>query len=78
MECVMSSRVSPTLQRIVPRQFDSRRPGRAVWATNLVEAWIERYRQRRALLELSDHMLKDIGISRSEAEREGRKPFWRA
>ena len=47
-------------------------------AAGLIEAWIERYRQRRALLELSDHMLKDIGISRIEAEHEGRKPFWRA
>jgi uncharacterized protein YjiS (DUF1127 family) len=44
----------------------------------LLELWSERRRQRRALLELSDHVLKDIGISRSEALQEGRKPFWRA
>jgi uncharacterized protein YjiS (DUF1127 family) len=44
----------------------------------LLERWIERHRQRRALRELSDHVLKDIGISRAEAEREGRKPFWMA
>ena len=44
----------------------------------LIERWSERHRQRRALLELSDHVLKDIGISRGEAEREGRKPFWMA
>ena len=43
-----------------------------------VEQWSERHRQRRALLELSDHVLKDIGISRGEAEREGRRPFWMA
>jgi uncharacterized protein YjiS (DUF1127 family) len=42
----------------------------------LVETWLQRRRQRRALLELSDHVLKDIGISRSEALQEGRKPFW--
>jgi uncharacterized protein YjiS (DUF1127 family) len=42
----------------------------------LVEAWIERHRQRRALRELSDHVLKDTGVSRSDAEREGSKPFW--
>jgi uncharacterized protein YjiS (DUF1127 family) len=29
------------------------------------------------LLELNDHMLKDIGINRCEAMLEGRKPFWR-
>lgn len=45
--------------------------------SRLVDAWSERRRQRVALLELSDHMLKDIGIGRGEAYREGRKPFWR-
>lgn len=42
----------------------------------LFDAWLERRRQRRALLELSDHMLKDIGVSRSDAVQEGMKPFW--
>ncbi len=39
--------------------------------------WYEVYRQRRALLGLDDAMLKDIGISRADALREGNKPFWR-
>ena len=39
--------------------------------------WAEVSRQRRALLALSDDMLKDIGISRSQADFEGSKPFWR-
>lgn len=34
------------------------------------------YRQRRALLALSDAMLKDIGISRADALHEGSKGFW--
>jgi len=38
--------------------------------------WYELARQRRALLALNDHMLKDIGISRAEAEREASRPFW--
>jgi uncharacterized protein YjiS (DUF1127 family) len=38
--------------------------------------WHELARQRRALLALNDHMLKDIGISRAEAEREASRPFW--
>ena len=42
----------------------------------LVETWLERRRQRLALLELSDHMLKDVGLSRLDAYREGRKSFW--
>lgn len=37
----------------------------------------QRYRSRRDLLTLDDRMLKDIGISRADAVREGDKPFWR-
>lgn len=40
--------------------------------------WRERARQRRALLRMSDRMMDDIGISRSEALAEAAKPFWRA
>jgi uncharacterized protein YjiS (DUF1127 family) len=40
-------------------------------------AWHERRRQRRALLGLGDDLLKDIGVSRADAWREGTKPFWR-
>ena len=42
-----------------------------------VLAWVERARQRRHLGELSDHMLKDIGLSRADVEAEVAKPFWR-
>ncbi|TDQ86396.1 uncharacterized protein YjiS (DUF1127 family) [Dongia mobilis] len=37
----------------------------------------ERARQRRQLAGLSDALLKDIGISRADAEREATQPFWR-
>ena len=33
---------------------------------------------RQRLLMLDDHLLKDIGLSRADAEREGRKSFWKA
>ena len=36
-----------------------------------------RYRQRRRLLEMDDRRLKDIGTTREQAEREGRKPLWK-
>lgn len=49
----------------------------AVRLTTMFETWAERRRQRLTLGALSDHALKDIGLSRSEAEREARKPFWR-
>jgi uncharacterized protein YjiS (DUF1127 family) len=42
-----------------------------------VLGWLERARQRRHLSELSDHMLKDIGLSRADVEAEAVKPFWR-
>jgi uncharacterized protein YjiS (DUF1127 family) len=38
---------------------------------------VERARQRRALASLDDHMLRDIGITRSEAWQECAIPFWR-
>lgn len=37
-----------------------------------VEAWVER-RQRRALLALNDHALKDFGLSSADAWQEGNK-----
>jgi len=39
---------------------------------------IERSKQRRQLLEMDDRQLKDIGITRLEAEQEARKPIWRS
>ncbi|MHB2267654.1 DUF1127 domain-containing protein [Aliihoeflea sp. PC F10.4] len=39
--------------------------------------WPQRRDQRARLLELEPHELRDIGIDRDEALREGCKPFWR-
>jgi uncharacterized protein YjiS (DUF1127 family) len=39
--------------------------------------WHTLARQRRMLLKLDNNALKDIGISRADAVREGEKPFWR-
>jgi uncharacterized protein YjiS (DUF1127 family) len=39
--------------------------------------WLERSRQRRQLGGLSDHMLRDIGLTRADAWAEAEKPFWR-
>jgi uncharacterized protein YjiS (DUF1127 family) len=36
----------------------------------------ERHQQRRQLMEMDDRQLKDIGITRVEAEQEARKPLW--
>ena len=58
-------------------QEDSGSP--AIGWLDTVRLWIERSRQRRALCvlgELNDALLKDIGLSRQEALREGAKRFW--
>lgn len=49
--------------------------GRSVVELALV--WSERARQRRQLAELSDAMLRDIGLTRADASAEADKPFWR-
>lgn len=38
--------------------------------------WQQLAAQRRMLAGMNDHLLKDIGISRADAEREARRPFW--
>lgn len=42
-----------------------------------LEGWRQRHEQRRALAMLSDHLLRDVGLTRQDAEEELRKPFWR-
>jgi uncharacterized protein YjiS (DUF1127 family) len=41
------------------------------------DACIARRRQRRALAELDDRLLRDIGVTRYDVAREASKPFWR-
>lgn len=47
----------------------------AAWLRLLV--WHERTQQRRALSQLDERLLRDIGISDGEARHEASKPFWR-
>ncbi len=49
-----------------------------VGARRALSTWQERARGRRALASLDDHLLRDIGLSRADVERERVKPFWRA
>ena len=46
-----------------------------VWAS-AIRMWFERSRQRRALAELDDRLLCDIGVTPAQARREAAKPFW--
>jgi uncharacterized protein YjiS (DUF1127 family) len=44
----------------------------------IVTKWDSRHRTRKALRQLTDEQLKDIGIERDVAYTEARRPFWRA
>lgn len=59
-------------RRSLVRQL-ARQAERAV--TTLLR-WHELARTRRALMRLDDTMLKDIGLSRTDALREADRPFW--
>ncbi|MGB3279476.1 MAG: DUF1127 domain-containing protein [Pseudorhodobacter sp.] len=39
--------------------------------------WEQRRQSRRALKRLNSYMLKDIGLTREDADLECDKPFWR-
>jgi uncharacterized protein YjiS (DUF1127 family) len=45
------------------------------WRERLRE-WRRRRRSRTSLAHLGPAMLKDIGVTYAEAEREANKPFW--
>ena len=46
-------------------------------ACDLLLTWHARARQRRQLQSLSDHMLRDLGLTRADVMAEASKPFWR-
>lgn len=79
MSC--GSTTSLSTETYVPRSEPFGKPNR-LWLNPLAR-WIaatrqmyRRRRQRQALLDLEDHQLADIGVSRQQAEQEARKPFW--
>ncbi|MFL5154545.1 MAG: DUF1127 domain-containing protein [Microvirga sp.] len=49
---------------------------RLLSALLLAEAWVERHRQRRTLLELDGRMLHDLGLSNADVQAEVSKHFW--
>lgn len=51
------------------------RPRRAGFGARLTDA-LAVWRQRRALANLDDDRLADIGLSRTEAEAEASRPIW--
>ena len=43
---------------------------------SLLRRWLELSRQRRALAQLDERLLQDIGINRTDAVHESQRPFW--
>lgn len=41
-----------------------------------VTLWDQRYRSRNELKYMDDHLLKDIGVTRRQADIEAIRPFW--
>ena len=46
-------------------------------AFDVLLLWQQRRRERRKLGALSDHMLKDLGVTRADVDGETHKAFWR-
>ncbi|MFQ5776137.1 MAG: DUF1127 domain-containing protein [Kiloniellaceae bacterium] len=46
-------------------------------AVDTLLAWQERAAERAHLRSLDDRMLRDMGLSRADVERESSIPFWR-
>ena len=64
--------------RIKGADFGQRFTGATALLLERLLTWQERAAMRRRLAELDRHMLKDIGLSRSQIDAEVRKPFWQA
>lgn len=43
-----------------------------------LQAHFQLMRSRRALAALEDHLLRDVGLSRQDAQNEAKRPLWDA
>lgn len=69
--------IDPPSARLARRDTVSRPWGEALFSLlAYISRCHARHNQRRALFELDDRLLADIGVSRDEALREAGKPFW--
>lgn len=69
-----SVRVSEALERLRVARSDTG-PARL---GGKVKRWWQRQMGRRELARLDEQGLRDLGITRDDAQREARKPFWRS
>lgn len=70
---------APARRAIDAQPWRETRPRRAFWRRwhDALLRWRKRAATRRAMLQMSDHILKDIGVSRAKVRLEVEKPFWR-
>ncbi len=55
------------------------RPANRSWSIlSTLLTWQSRSEGRRHLRELDDRLLKDVGLTRADAQYESSKPFWKA
>jgi len=47
-------------------------------ALTCLETWLDRIEQRHALRHLPDATLRDVALTRADADREAEKPFWKS
>ena len=48
----------------------------AAWGVTTIKWRIVRQRTRKRLLRLDDHQLRDIGVTRKQADAEATRSFW--
>jgi uncharacterized protein YjiS (DUF1127 family) len=79
MACANKTCLATTIDPVSTSLAKSRHPrgfSLSYWITLTI--WCcERRQQREALLELDDRMLADVGITKSQAVEETKKPFWK-
>lgn len=52
-------------------------PRKQLGLLRTLKKWHQNWKGRQALGSLPDDMLKDIGVTRSDADIESEKPFWK-
>lgn len=65
-----------TIVKAAPRVRRRRLGALVLYLVGRYDYAVERFRSRRALEELDDRLLRDIGVSRDEARQEYRRSFW--
>ena len=75
--CPMSSKIWIATDRNVPSHRRSVVFTLFSGMWHMIRSGYERSSQRRHLLGLTEHQLRDIGLQRWDVELELKKPFWR-